>query len=155
MRNVLKSSAPLLAGAFAALALAVPAAAQFGPPPPGGYPDQVNHNPIIYADLGPAWQFTGVIDPKTDQLCYMINTPGVDQPTAAHIHVGKAGQDGAPVVPLVAPKDGASGACVALKPDLEQKLLADPDGYYVNIHTAADPAGAARGQLKGYDPDKV
>ena len=67
-----------------------------------------------------------------EQLCYIINTPGLVG-TAAHIHVGKAGEDGAPVVPLAAPAKGASGGCVDLKPDLEQKLLSDPDGYYVMV----------------------
>ena len=152
MRNVLKFSAPLIAGA---VALAVPAFAQFGPPPPGGYPDQVNHKPILYADLGLGGpgQFTGVVDKDKHQLCYIIDTPGLVG-TAAHIHVGKAGEDGAPVVPLAAPAKGSSGGCVDLKPDLEQKLLSDPDGYYVNVHTAAYPMGATRGQLKAYFPKR-
>ena len=153
MRNVLKPAVLMLSGALGAVALAGPATAQFGPPP--NLRDMVNHNPILYADLddGGPGQFTGVLDPATNQLCYMINVPGMDA-TAAHIHVGTAGQDGAPVVPLATPKGGASGACATLKPDIAKALVSNPAGYYVNVHTAAYPMGATRGQLKVYDPNK-
>lgn len=153
MRNVLKPAALMLSGALAALVLTGPASAQFGPPP--DMPDIVNHNPILHADLGLGGpgSFTGVLDQATGQLCYMLEAPGLDG-TAAHIHVGAAGQDGAPVVPLAAPKGGAGGGCVAVKPDVAKALLANPAGYYVNVHTAADPMGAARGQLSVYWPDK-
>lgn len=154
MRNVLKLSAPLVLGALAALALPGAADAQRGPPP--NLPDMVNHNPILYADLddGGPGQFTGVLDTATNQLCYMIDVPGIDG-TAAHIHSGAAGQDGPVVVPLEAPKGGASGACTALKPDVAKALLSNPAGYYVNVHTAAYPMSATRGQLKSYDPNKA
>lgn len=144
------------------VAIAAPAAAQFGPAPPpppqsgpariwnnAGPKDYVSENPVLSADLGigDTGGFTGVLDPKTNKLCYLLSAPGVDKPTAAHIHKGAAGENGAPVVTLQAPTDGTSGACVDLKPDVAKALLASPEGYYVNVHNAVYPAGAVRGQL--------
>ena len=31
--------------------------------------------------------------------------------------------------------------------DLANSILADPSSFYLNIHTAANPGGVARGQL--------
>lgn len=111
----------------------------------------VNDKPVLSAslDLGGTGSFTGVLDPQANELCYILNADAVDQPTAAHIHVGGPGEDGAPVVPLATPDDGASGGCVTLEADLAQALVANPGGYYVNIHNAAYPGGAARAQLRG------
>lgn len=155
MRNLVKTAVLGLAVA----AVAVPAAAQFGGPPltigaplwayqaDGKY---VSTKPVLDADLnmGGHGAFTAVIDPATNQLCYMINVPGLAPATAAHIHVGGPGTNGAPVVMLDAPKDGSSGGCVAVKADVVAAMLANPDGYYVNVHTAAMPAGEVRGQLR-------
>ena len=143
--------------------IAAPAAAQFGgPPPKTGAPlwaykegDQYfSTDPILDADLGQGGpgSFTAVIHKADGQLCYIINVPGLADATAAHIHVGAVGQDGAPVVPLVAPKDGSGGGCVAVKADTIDALLANPGGYYVNVHTAAIPDGFERAQLETKGP---
>lgn len=74
----------------------------------------------------------------------------------AHIHVGTAGQNGAIVVnTTVNPGEVvlASGSGtftrlgISLTNDLAQQILANPAGYYFNIHTAANPGGVMRGQL--------
>jgi hypothetical protein len=146
--------------------IAVPAAAQFGgPPPKTGAPlwaykegDQYfSTDPILDADLGQGGpgSFTAVIHEADGQLCYIINVPGLADATAAHIHVGAAGQDGAPVVPLAAPKGGSGGGCVAVTADVIHALEANPAGYYVNVHTAAMPMGEVRGQLRMGGKGKV
>ena len=158
MRRIVKIAVLGLGIAGIAGSLGGPAAAQFGPPPKTGAPlwaykegDQYfSTDPILDADLGQGGpgSFTAVIHKADGQLCYIINVPGLADATAAHIHVGAVGQDGAPVVPLVAPKDGSGGGCVAVKADTIDALLANPGGYYVNVHTAAMPMGEVRGQLR-------
>jgi hypothetical protein len=143
-------------GVLAVAIVAVPAAAQFGPsgPQPAGplwgeSTDYASKAPILTADLGARGHgaFTGVVDSAKNQLCYMMNVSGLDEPTAAHIHLGGAGQDGAPVVTLKAPANGSSGGCVAVPANVIAAMVAQPAGYYVNIHTKTMPGGAVRGQL--------
>jgi glucose/arabinose dehydrogenase len=84
------------------------------------------------------------------EICYAINVANITLPAAAaHIHVGAADVAGGVVVPLAPPDElGASAACVsAVDPALIQAILADPSGYYVNVHTSDFPDGAVRGQL--------
>lgn len=135
----------LAALSLGTLALAAPAAAQEDANP------YLSDDPIVFAtlDIWGSGNFTGVIDPDTNELCYILNADGVEQPTAAHIHVGGPGEDGAPVVPLETPADGASGGCVTLEADIARALAESPGGYYVNVHSEAYPQGAQRGQLRG------
>jgi hypothetical protein len=122
-----------------------PAAAQFGGPPP---PPNTGV-PLSAALTGGAGQgnITVVVDPPKGTACYIMNIAGLDDVTAAHIHTGGPGETGRPVVTLETPQDGASGGCAKIAPDLSAALLANPGGYYVNVHTRAFPSGAIRGQL--------
>lgn len=90
-------------------------------------------------------QFTARLNPGHSQLCYTLTSAMIATPTAAHIHVGKAGEAGPPVLPLQA--QATAETCVAIGKDLVDKILADPAGYYVNVHNAEFPGGAVRGQL--------
>ena len=138
----------ILKGAFAALgtlALAGPAAAQFGGPPPPPNTGVPLHTEMTGADG--SGRITVVIDPPKGTACYIMNVVGLDGVTMAHIHTGAAGQTGGPVVALTAPTDGTSGGCVPIAADVAQALLANPAGYYVNVHTRTFPNGAIRGQL--------
>ncbi len=128
-------------------ALAAPAAAQFGGPPP-----PPNTGVPVYTALNGAvghGNATVVIDPPKGTACYLINVTGLEGVTAAHIHQGGEGESGPPVVTLDAPTDGSSGNCVEIAADVSEAILANPGGYYVNVHTQAAPAGAIRGQLQG------
>jgi hypothetical protein len=133
--------------AFVTLAaLTGPAAAQFGGPPP---PPNTGIAVFTHMTGGDGdGQFTGVIDPPKGTFCYLMNVAALANVTAAHVHVGAAGANGGPVIPLETPSEGTSGGCVPIAPDLAQAILANPAGYYVNVHTTAQPAGAIRGQLK-------
>lgn len=76
--------------------------------------------------------------------------------TAAHIHPGAAGVNGSPLVNLALTQGqvvftNGSGAItvsnVAMTAEVAQQIIANPAGYYFNIHTALNPGGVARGQL--------
>jgi len=92
-------------------------------------------------------QITVVVDPPKGTACYIMNVAGLSGVTMAHIHKGGPGENGAPVVPLGAPQNGSSGGCVQVTAEVSAALLANPGGYYVNVHTQAFPAGQIRGQL--------
>ena len=128
-----------------ALALAVPAAAQFGgPPPPPNTGVPLNAKMMGGDGYG---QFTGVIDPPKGTFCYMVNVWNLENITAAHVHVGGPGENGGPVITLASPADGNNGGCVPITAEVANAVLANPQGYYVNVHTRQFPAGAIRGQL--------
>lgn len=91
-------------------------------------------------------RFSAEIDAETGDVCYVLVANQISKPVAAHIHVGAAGTDGAPVVTLeVTGPDG--DLCMAAEPDVLKPIVAGPEGYYVNVHTADFPKGAVRGQL--------
>jgi len=76
---------------------------------------------------------------------------------AGHIHRAPAGVAGPVVVPLpisqAAPLVSPTGSVVVsfsnvtVNADIASAILADPAGYYINLHSALNPAGVVRGQL--------
>ncbi|MCA1561100.1 MAG: CHRD domain-containing protein [Acidobacteria bacterium] len=77
---------------------------------------------------------------------------------AAHIHPGAAGINGGILVdtgltsasPIAVNADGTASlnfASVAVSADQAQQIVANPAGFYFNIHTPINPGGAVRGQL--------
>lgn len=91
-----------------------------------------------------------LLDEAQSEVCFLIIASDIMLPaSAAHIHVGAADVAGDIVVPLEAPgEDGTSAGCVSdVDPALIAAIVADPAGYYVNVHTTDFPAGAIRGQL--------
>lgn len=83
--------------------------------------------------------------PEAGLVCYTIVVFGVDPITAAHIHEAPRGVAGGVAVILDPPTSGSSGGCVASEE--ADDIIADPSDYYVNVHNAAFPGGALRGQL--------
>jgi putative cell wall-binding protein len=70
---------------------------------------------------------------------------------ASHIHAGTFDTNG-PVVIAFPSADDATGtlrACVEADEELLEEIKADPDEYYVNLHTEVWTGGVARGQLDG------
>jgi hypothetical protein len=97
-----------------------------------------------------------VVDEASGTVEWMLvahNLPGTI--VAAHIHVGPSGAAG-PVVQATSPtpgdQQGVIGRGTFSNPALVAAMRADPDGYYVNVHTTVCPGGAARGQLGDHGP---
>lgn len=86
-------------------------------------------------------------DSEKGQVCYTLTASGTDTPTMAHIHKGAIGTPGPVVAPLTAPINGRAKDCTPVAADVMSAILATPSDYYVNVHTAAFPKGAMRGQL--------
>jgi len=90
---------------------------------------------------------TVTVNPGQRQICYTITVSNIDPARAAHIHEAPAGVAGPVLVTLLAPAIGSSSGCVTVTRELALEILKDPEDYYVNVHNAAYPAGAVRGQL--------
>ena len=68
--------------------------------------------------------------------------------TAAHIHEGESGKNGGVIIPLT--KNGDNGWSVPAGAKLTDAQYESykKGNLYVNVHTAANPGGEIRGQLK-------
>jgi hypothetical protein len=84
---------------------------------------------------------------------FPAGTPAI----GAHIHPGAAGVNGGVILntglsqaaPVVL-ADGTANLTIQnipLSRDLAAQIMANPAGYYFNVHTPTNPGGAIRGQL--------
>jgi hypothetical protein len=92
---------------------------------------------------------SGTLDlkPDTNEVCYTFVSQGLTDPlTAGHIHKGAKGVAGDVFIDLKVTAGKLQG-CVPAESAKIQAVLADPQGYYVNLHTQSNPMGAVRGQL--------
>lgn len=88
-----------------------------------------------------------LVNPGQGSVCYTVTHSGIDAPTMAHIHTGAAGAAGGVAVPLTVAADGKIEGCAGITRDQANALIQSPKDFYVNVHNAAFPAGAIRGQL--------
>jgi CHRD domain len=96
------------------------------------------------------------IDGDPNTLCYVLTVKKIATAAAAHIHEGAVGVNGPIVVNLAAPADGNAADCLTEgeagkfptgESGIVQRILANPEDFYVNVHNADYPNGAIRGQL--------
>lgn len=98
--------------------------------------------------------------PDEGLVCYELEAEGITEPTEpapglgnAHIHVLPGGGIAVDLESDFALDAGgdefkASG-CVEADSDVIEAILANPEAYYVNIHTVDFPGGALAGTLSG------
>lgn len=77
---------------------------------------------------------------------YSVLVQGIGTATLAHIHRGAAGVSGPVVVDFNA-GTLVNGTVSGVSQTLIDEILANPSGFYVNVHNAEFPNGAIRGQL--------
>ena len=91
-----------------------------------------------------------LVNSMTYALEVVVNTEGVDDATAAHIHTGAAGENGDVLVGLEQSADDMgmwmTPADTMIDIDIYDVLISG--GHYVNIHTPANPDGELRGQIE-------
>jgi hypothetical protein len=89
------------------------------------------------------------LNPSTGRVCFSIKLQGVGTTAAGHIHKGASGKAGPVFIPLFAKATRQPKGCVTGQSKKNiNAILKKPSAYYVNVHTAKYPDGAARGQLK-------
>lgn len=96
------------------------------------------------------------LDAAAGTVCFDLTWTKIRGPFAAHIHEGGAGQVGGIVVPLFDMREatplpasikGVSGCRRGVDASVIGAILADPGGFYVNVHNLRFLGGAIRGQL--------
>src|SRR4051812_46465088 len=90
------------------------------------------------------------VTPGSGQVCWNLYARQIDAATAAHIHRGAEGVAGPVVLMLTTPDaSGHSQGCAIVDPTLAREIAYQGHLFYVNVHNAAHPSGAIRGQLRG------
>jgi hypothetical protein len=91
---------------------------------------------------------TALVTITDTTVAYTITVANIDAPTAQHIHIGAAGVNGAIVVNLPGTWVGNTLTGTTTTTSAQAAaIIANPSGFYVNVHTNACPGGAVRGQL--------
>lgn len=89
-------------------------------------------------------------DQGAGTITFNVYAQNIATPTASHIHRGAAGVTGPVIIPFnVAFDEGISkGTLTGIAASFMTEIVANPPGYYFNIHNAGFPGGAIRGQLR-------
>jgi hypothetical protein len=95
-----------------------------------------------------------ILFPNATTICYAIIVHGLATigTNHAHIHAGAASFNGGVVVNMSPPapltgNPNGWGNCRAVAQATADAIKANPNGFYVNVHTNEKPSGAVRGQL--------
>lgn len=88
------------------------------------------------------------VHPAAGKLCIQLWVKNIEPASAAHIHEAPVGSAGPVVVTLPTPNaSGFASGCVDAAGSELEEIKNNPSDYYVNVHNATYPGGAARGQL--------
>jgi CHRD domain-containing protein len=93
-------------------------------------------------------EFSGWFDAAKGRVCYTLGVGSLASPTMAHIHRGGAQTAGPVVIALANPIHDIADTCAPVDKSVINEIVANPAGFYVNVHTTAHPGGAIRAQLK-------
>ncbi|MFD3435893.1 CHRD domain-containing protein [Streptomyces sp. NPDC058685] len=115
----------------------------------------VQGGPAVGDRGGAALQFVEV---QGDRVSVAVKFRGTDKPTALHIHQGAKGTNGGIKIDFTgligkgrAKAAGWTGAVTGSVKVTDKAVLdafrTDPNAFYANLHTAAFPGGAVRGQF--------
>ncbi len=93
-------------------------------------------------------------DTVNNTITFEVNSSGIASPTAAHIHTGAAGVSmgvliGFATAPTAFTGGRIKGQLTLTGTDITNmnNIIANPSGFYFNVHSAAFPGGEIRGQL--------
>jgi CHRD domain-containing protein len=99
-----------------------------------------------------------IFEDGTMEFTFTVNNKSGETYTRAHIHKAPAGVNGPihwdfleagnPVASVSDQPSQLRGVARARAAAVLADLLANPSGYYVNVHSTAFPGGAVRGQLE-------
>ncbi|HUP72920.1 MAG TPA: CHRD domain-containing protein [Acidimicrobiales bacterium] len=99
-------------------------------------------------DTDGAGQASVTINPDTGRVCVDLATTNIEPIDAMHIHPGAAGVANPPLVDFAVTSGTSVSKCVTeAAPGDAASIVANPAGFYLNVHTASFAAGAIRGQL--------
>jgi hypothetical protein len=115
--------------------------------------------PVSNADAGAFGQVVVTLDTSNNNFRFDWSVNSVSSPAIilSHIHEGAAGVNGpvrvdsliSPANPVPVVNGGAvfSRGNLPGPADVVQRLLANPAGFYFNVHSTLNPGGVVRGQL--------
>ena len=92
---------------------------------------------------------TAVVTINPDRTVKATVTVSGMTATASHIHEGAAGSNGPVIVPFTKTGDNTFAAGADAKLTEAQYSAYKAGNLYVNVHSAKNPGGEIRGQLKG------
>jgi len=106
------------------------------------------------------------VNQNQTQVSYRINLNSLQRMTVAHIHLGRRGQNGPIIAPLLSVSPAISVTRAQVMGSISQSDLTGPlqgqsladlienmnaGNTYVNVHTEQHPEGEIRGQIRRVD----
>jgi hypothetical protein len=115
--------------------------------------------PVSNADANAFGNVTVTLDTTANTARFDVSVNGVASPVLilSHIHEGAAGVNGpirvdsgiSPGSPITITNGSATftRSNLAVATDVRDRILANPAGFYFNVHSSLNPGGVVRGQL--------